>query len=212
MTGSLLQHSETWSLKSNYSISQKEETSLKSAFKDFLGGSIGVNMFSVSGEMSSENNRNIEELVEKTFNKSESIEWSIKIEFEPIENLLEGNIESEPVKTVADNSSTSNKDEEEYLEEIKFMLEDDGIIDDKERSILERFRARKGISKERAIELEKKLLSFGNLLEDEKEYLEEFQEIFNDGEITEKERRILSRMANRLGISETRVKELERLN
>jgi tetratricopeptide (TPR) repeat protein len=211
MTGSLLQHSETWSLKSNYSISQKEETSLKSAFKDFLGGSIGVNMLSVSGEMSSENNRNIEELVEKTFNKSESIEWSIKIEFEPIENLLEDNIESEPLKTVTDTSSTSNKAEEEYLEEIKFMLEDDGVIDDKERSILERFRERKGISKERAIELEKNLLSFGDLSEDEKEYLEEFQEILNDGEITEKERRILSRMANRLGISETRVVELEKL-
>lgn len=212
MAGSLLQHSETWSLKSNYSISQREETSLKSAFKDFLGGSIGVNMFSVNGEMSSENNRNVEELVEKTFNKSESIEWSIKIEFEPIENLLEGNIESDPVKKVADNSSTINKDEEEYSEELKFMLEDDGVIDDKERSILERFRERKGISKERAVDLEKNLLSFGNLLEDEKEYLEEFKEILNEGEITEKERRILSRMASRLGISETRVNELESLN
>jgi tetratricopeptide (TPR) repeat protein len=212
MAGSMLHHAETWSSKSNYSISEKEESNLKKAFKDFISGDIGVKLFSAKAEVNTDSNLEIDELVEKTFNKSESIEWSIKIEFEPIENLLVNNIESEPIKTIADTSSTSNKDEEEYLEEIKFMLEDDGVIDDKERSILERFRARKGISKERAIELEKNLLSFGNLLEDEKEYLEEFQEIFNDGEITEKERRILSRMANRLGISETRVKELERLN
>ena len=92
------------------------------------------------------------------------------------------------------------------------MLEDDGVIDDKERAILERFRERKGISEERAIELERILLSSGNLSEEEKEYVSEFQEILNDGEITEKERRILSRMASRLGISDERVRELEKLN
>lgn len=212
MAGSMLHHSETWSSKSNYSISEKEESNLKKAFKDFISGDIGVKLFSVKAEVNTDRNIEIDELVEKTFNKSESIEWSIKIEFEPIENLLEDNIETVTVKTITEVFSTSNKEEEEYLEEIKFMLEDDGIIDDKERSILERFRERKGISKETAIELEKNLLSFGDLSEDEKEYLEEFQEILNDGEITEKERRTLSRMANRLGISETRVKELEKLN
>jgi hypothetical protein len=48
------------------------------------------------------------------------------------------------------------------------------------------------------------------LNEAEKEYLEEYQEILNEGEITEKERRILDRMANRAGISEDRIKELEK--
>ena len=212
MAGSMLHHSETWSSKSNYSISEKEESNLKKDFKDFISGNIGIKLFSAKAEVNTDSNIEIDELVEKTFNKSESIEWSIKIEFEPIENLLEDDIETIAVKTITEVSSTSNKDDEEYLEEVKFMLEDDGLIDDKERSILERFRERKKISKERAIELEKNLLSFGDLSEDEKEYLEEFQEILNDGEITEKERRILSRMANRLGISETRAKELEKLN
>ncbi|WP_264529227.1 tetratricopeptide repeat protein [Flavobacterium sp. N502540] len=211
ITGSLLQHSETWSLKSNHSISEKEEISLKSAFKDFLGGSIGINMFSVSGEMSSENTRSIEELVEKTFNKSESIEWSIKIEFEPVENLLEENMGSVSETNKAEVSLVSNKDEQEYMEEVKFMLEYDGAIEDKGRAILERLRTRKGISKERSAELERNLLSYGVLSENEKEYFEEFKAILNDGEITEKERRILSRMANRLGISEERVEELEKL-
>ena len=75
---------------------------------------------------------------------------------------------------------------------------------------MERFREKRGISKERAIELENQLLSVGDLNEAEKEYLEEYQEILNEGEITEKERRILDRMANRAGISEDRIKELEK--
>ena len=208
-TGNILHHHDVLSSKSSYSISEKEETSLKEAFKTFIGGDIGIKMFNIGGGKSTERNNNLEELVEKTFNQSESIQWEIEIEFETTDNLLENNMESVPGKAILKDVPTSNKEEEEYLDEVKFMLEDDGIIDDKERSILERFRERKGITRERAIELEKNLLSFGNLSEDEKEYLEEFKEILNDGEITEKERRILSRKANRLGVSEERASQLE---
>ena len=99
---------------------------------------------------------------------------------------------------------------DEHLVHRHHGVEDDGEIDEKERSALERFREKRGISKERAIELENQLLSVGDLNEAEKEYLEEYQEILNEGEITEKERRILDRMANRAGISEDRIKELEK--
>ena len=210
MAGSILHHSETWSSKSNYSISEKEEKSLKEAFKEFVSADVGIGMFKANGRIDIDGHSNKEELVDKTFNQSESIEWRIEIEFEPIENLLEDYTETEPINTIAVCTSTSNKDEEEYLEEVKFHLEDDGEIDEKERSALERFREKRGISKERAIELENQLLSVGDLNEAEKEYLEEYQEILNEGEITEKERRILDRMANRAGISEDRIKELEK--
>ena len=196
INGNILHHHDIMSSKSSYSINENEKSKLKVAFKNVL----------IDAKVE------INSLMDHTFSQSETIEWEIEIEFESIENLLENNIESEPAKNITDTSSTSNKDEEEYLEEIKFMLEDDGVIDDKERAILERFRERKGISEERAIELERILLSSGNLSEEEKEYVSEFQEILNDGEITEKERRILSRMASRLGISDERVRELEKLN
>ena len=210
MAGGILHHSETWSSKSNYSISEKEEKSLKEAYKEFVSADIGIAMFKADVRIDTDGHSNKTELVDKTFNQSESIEWRIEIEFEPIENLLEDYTETEPINTIAVCTSTSNKDEEEYLEEVKFHLEDDGEIDEKERSALERFREKRGISKERAIELENQLLSVGDLNEAEKEYLEEYQEILNEGEITEKERRILDRMANRAGISEDRIKELEK--
>ncbi|MFV8323710.1 hypothetical protein [Flavobacterium sp. LS2R12] len=91
------------------------------------------------------------------------------------------------------------------------MLEDDGIIDQKERSILERFREKKGISNDRAAELENILTSISNFTENEKEYLEEYKEMLKDGEIAEKERKILNRFANRLGLLEERVSELEQI-
>ncbi|MBW4362347.1 TerB family tellurite resistance protein [Flavobacterium taihuense] len=208
-TGEIKRHHDILSSKSTYSISEKEEITLKEAFANYIGGGASYQMINATGSLNTEKNKKISQLIETTFNKSEAIQWEIDIEFESIENLSEN--------TEIVNSTTSMHGipvdlEQEYLEEVKFMLEDDGIIDDKERSILERFRERKGISKEKATELEKNLLSFGNLSEDEKEYFEEFQEILNEGEITEKERRILNRMANRLGISEERVQELEKFN
>ncbi|MGZ9735739.1 tetratricopeptide repeat protein [Flavobacterium sp. GNP002] len=205
-TGNILHHHDVLSSKSSYSISEKEETSLKEAFKTFIGGDIGFKMVNIGGGKTTERNNNIEELVEKTFSQSESIQWEIEIEFESIENLTEDLIRSEATIVISEALSDV---EDEYIEEVKFMLEDDGIIDEKERSILERFRERKGISKDRAAELENRLFSIGDLNENEKEYLEEYQELLNDGEITEKERKILNRMANRLAISEERANQLE---
>ncbi|QDW21092.1 hypothetical protein [Flavobacterium sp. KBS0721] len=103
-----------------------------------------------------------------------------------MENLLDYSIEPTLGRESRKDFSTLNKDEEEYINELKFMFEDKYTIDDKERSTLERFRARKGIARERAIELENNLQFLTNLSENEKEYLKEFKEILNDGEITNK--------------------------
>ena len=105
-------------------------------------------------------------------------------------------------------SSPTSK-ENQLKEEILFMLEDDGVIDDKERRILNRLGDKLGISLEKAKEIENKILSIGELNNNEKEYLEEFKEFLNDGEITEKERRILNRFATRLEITNERVIEIE---
>jgi hypothetical protein len=86
-------------------------------------------------------------------------------------------------------------------------LEDDGIIDSDERKLLERKRVRFGISEERAIEIEQ--MCVPSYTEEEKEYIEIYQELCADGEITERKRRMLERERQSLGISEERAKELE---
>ena len=75
---------------------------------------------------------------------------------------------------------------------------------------MDRLRNRLGISVERAEELEKSLQEI-QLTKEEKEYLEEYQACLEEGEISSKERRLLDRLRDKLGISEERAKEIETL-
>ena len=112
-------------------------------------------------------------------------------------------------ETSSGNEVTST--EQEYLDELKACLEEDGEISPKERRLLERFREKLGISAERAKELEESL-SAPQLTDAEKEYLEEYKAcIEEDGEISPKERRLLNRIRESLGISEERANEIEKL-
>jgi hypothetical protein len=227
-TGNIMRHHDVLSSKSSYSISQNEEITLKEAFIDYIGGGFSFKMVNANGGLSTEQNKKITELVDSTFTQSDTIQWDIEIEFESLENIeinrleslklnngsfVRNDIDAEPQSNTENNtikgSNVTNDFEQEYIEEVKYMLEDDGIIDAKEQSILERFRTRKGISENKAIELEKKIIPIGDLNENEKEYLDEYKELLNDGEIKEKERKMLNRMANRLVISEERVNQLE---
>lgn len=106
---------------------------------------------------------------------------------------------------------TNTTAENEYLEELKACLEEDGEISTKERRLLERFREKLGISAERAKELEDSL-STSQLTDAEQEYLEEYKACLeDDGEIYPKERRLLNRLRDTLGIPEERAIELEKL-
>lgn len=102
-------------------------------------------------------------------------------------------------------------DEQIYLDELKACLEEDNEISPKERRLLERLREKLGITPERAKELED-LLSAPQLTDEEKEYLDEYKAcIEEDGEISPKERRLLNRIRESLGISEERANEIEKL-
>lgn len=190
INGNILNHHEIISSKNSLSINESEKTSLKLAFKNFFADA----------------NINVGQLIEENFSQNESVEWEIEIEFESIENLKETHILKDLKQ---DLPNVTNDVEKDYVEEVKYMLADDGLIDEKERRILERFRERKGLSKQRAIELEDRFSIIGILGENEKEYLEEYKELLNEGEITEKERRILDRFADRLEIAAERIKALE---
>lgn len=90
------------------------------------------------------------------------------------------------------------------------FLSEDGEISSCERRLLNRLREKLGISERRAQELEDSLNS-SQLTSDEQEYLEEYRACLEEGEISSKERRLLDRLRDKLGIHPSRAKELENL-
>lgn len=99
--------------------------------------------------------------------------------------------------------------EVEYLEDLQGALAD-GPLGESARRILERRRSKLGISTERALALEQSLVQT-QLTDDEKEYLEDLKDCFEDGVISDTERRMISRSRTRLGLSEERALELEKM-
>ena len=100
-------------------------------------------------------------------------------------------------------------EEQEYLTEYKECIVDGGVISDKERRLLSRLAKSLGISDARIQELEA-LASISEITEEEQEYLNEYKACLADnGNISEKEQRLLSRLAKSLGISDEKVKELQ---
>ncbi|WP_026978220.1 hypothetical protein [Flavobacterium tegetincola] len=130
INGNILSHHDIISSKSTHSISNNEKSNLKVGLKTFF----------------SDVNLNRDTFIKNTIDESESIEWEIFVEFESLENLLEN--EESTISFVE--SSTFSDAENQYKEEVIFMLEDDGIIDEKERRILNRLKDKLKISDERA--------------------------------------------------------------
>lgn len=97
--------------------------------------------------------------------------------------------------------------EQEYLDMVIECMED-GEIGSRERKLLEKIRVKNGISEERAKELEA-TLSAPQLTDEEKEYLGAFKEACEDGEISDKQRRLLEKLRVMYGISESRAREIE---
>ena len=191
LNGNLLIHTEVISTKQVETLSTNEIKKLNAEIT-FLWGK-------VKATGSHTNEIDFKSETEKKYT------LEVAVEFEDIDNLQQ--VVSNENTLANEDKSTSNKSYEQYAEEIRFMLEDDGEIDEKERRVLERLRKNLGLSEEEAKQIEEQ---FTQLSQNEKEYLEEYQTIIADGEITEKERRLLNRLSSSLGISEERIKELEK--
>lgn len=108
-------------------------------------------------------------------------------------------------------SESNNASEREYLGEVKACLEDGGEITARERRLLDKLSNSLGISAERAAELEKIATGkCGDLTDSEKEYIDEYKACLQgDGVISDRERRLLDRLAKSLDISPERVREIE---
>ena len=103
-------------------------------------------------------------------------------------------------------SAFVTSEEQEYLEEIRACLDNDGEITSRERRLLDRLRKSLGITEARAKELE---ASVNSMSDEEKEYQEELKACLEDGTISDRERRLLDRLRKSLGISEERAKAIE---
>ena len=174
-------------------------------------------------------NGNWEQSMEEKFEAHENAILSIHVKFAPLESLektsvqdtIRGTIKRTMSSLTSYASSVKNivhkalpidmtDTEEEYLNELKACLEEDGEISSKERRLLNRLRERLGITEERAEELEISLLE-PKLTEEEKEYLDEYKACIEEGVLSSKEIRLLNRLRMSLGITENRAKELETL-
>ncbi len=149
-------------------------------------------------------NANVQGNFESQFKTSTETEWNIHVLFRSIKDF------KEPTGIVGESAHRQQlltAEEKEYIDEYKFCLEEDGVISPKEERMLDRLRLRLGITDERAKELVKELKP--SYTPAELEFINEIKLCLEeDGRITEKDLRILFRMASRMGISSERAEQL----
>lgn len=199
MSGGILKYSESVSSSENRVVTSNElqdiNAEIKVLFAKMKGGTKRESNYEIS--------------------MNEDQEWEIFVEFKPIEEFdasvdfsdIAETVQIEEVEGSPDSIFT--EEEKQYMDEVRYMLEDDDKIDEKESRLLERFRQKFNLSEDRANELKNILLSAVDLNSQELEYLKEYETFIQDGEIKERERRLLNRVANLLGISEDRALEIE---
>lgn len=152
-------------------------------------------------------NCDVKKNVSKQFASSVDTEWRVDVKFKSIDSFNDYSVDNSCHRTTASNLSA---EEQEYLEELTACI-NDGVISKGERRLLEKLRVKLGISQIRATELEDSLL-LANLSDEEKEYIEEYHAcLADDGSISSGERRLLDRLRHKLGISQDRALELEKM-
>lgn len=198
MNGNLLSHSEYLSSSEQKIISNSEMIN--------INAELNYLFTSIKGGIKTSTEHNIE--------NNNEMEWRVNVTFKPMEEFNEdsyGYTEALPVnEPLQIEESITDDKEQQYMEEVRFMLDDNGVIDERERMMLDRMINVLGISPERAQQLEMLVLSENELTKEEKEYLEKYKVFIENGEVSERERQMLIRFANLLDISEERALELEK--
>lgn len=151
---------------------------------------------------------------DKTFSKTEEIEWEIDMQFKPLQDFDDANTYKAQAIALTTQTQTADLSESElaYKEEVEFCLEDESEISAHSRKFLERKRQKLGLSETRAQEIEDMVkASLVSFTDEEKEYMEALDDVIEDGVIPDNVRRLLERERKSLGISEERAKELEEI-
>lgn len=152
--------------------------------------------------------------MDKTFSKTEEIEWEIDMQFKPLQDFDDANAYKAQAIALTNQTQTADLSESElaYKEEVEFCLEDECEISAHSRKFLERKRQKLGLSETRAQEIEGMVkASLVSFTDEEKEYMEALDDVIEDGVIPDNVRRLLERERKSLGISEERAKELEEI-
>lgn len=177
LNNSLEEYTEVISTSDYSALSKEEETQFNAA--------LNIILLKLKGRLSLQKiNRS---------KKDENTQWRITVKFATDLNNTQ--------------SGALSNNELEYSEEIKF-LGAKGVISDRERRLLNRLRESLGISEERATELEA-LCNPNVLTKEEQEYAEEVKVVLEDGSISDRERRLLDRLAKSLNISPDRAQQIE---
>ena len=185
--GNTLEYTECISSKLTFFTSSSEKEDIKAKLK--------VLMANIEGRSYEEEEKQLRE-------ETETI-WRVSVKFRSKKLLQE---KSQSRNTI---SSTLTYKEKEFLNEVRFCIEDDGIIDNSEQIFLNKTREKLGLTEERAKELQESLLK-PQFTENEKEYINALSELMTDGQIPESAQRIVERFRNLYEIDEQRANEIEK--
>lgn len=198
LNGNILSYVEHVSSTETTTVSSNQLMSLKGSFEYLFAKASG----------------SYDAKTDKTFSKTEEIEWEIDMKFKPLQDFDNTYVTNSQATDSIDQSQNSELSEEEiaYKEEVEFCLEDASEIDAHSRKFLERKRQKLGLSETRAQEIEDMVkASLVSFTDEEKEYMEALDDVIEDGAIPDNVRRLLERERKSLGISEERAKELEEI-
>ena len=185
--GNTLEYTECISSKLTFFTSSSEKEDIKAKLK--------VLMANIEGRIYEEEEKQLREDIETI--------WRVSVKFRS-KNLLQEKSQSR--NTI---SSTLTYKEKEFLNEVRFCIEDDGIIDNSEQIFLNKTREKLGLTEERAKELQESILK-PQFTENEKEYINALSELMIDGQIPESAQRIVERFRNLYEIDEQRANEIEK--
>lgn len=188
LEGSLLEHNEFMSSNQSQILNTNEINDLKVDLKVFFNKA----------------NVNVKKDVDVEIKNSSSTEWKVQVKFKPIDQFIPNKIVEDDSIDFVQLPISNNINENEFLEEYKFLIAD-GELSEKDQRILDRLRQRLNISEELATEL---IHSLSNCSNEEQELIDEIKYMLQDGEISEREERILLRFANKLGITNEKCLEL----
>ena len=182
-------------LECNECISSKSISFTTSSEKEDIKAKLKVLMANIEGRSYKEEEKQLKE-------ETETI-WRVSVKFRSKKLLQE---KSQSRNTI---SSTLTDTEKEFLNEVRFCIEDDGVIDNSEQIFLNKTREKFGLTEERAKELQESLLK-PQFTENEKEYINALSELMIDGQIPESAQRIVERFRNLYEIDEQRANEIEK--
>lgn len=184
--GNTLEYTECISSKLTFFTSSSEKEDIKAKLK--------VLMANIEGKSYEEEEKQLKE-------ETETI-WRVSVKFRSKKLLQEKSLSRNTI------SSTLTEKEKEFLNEVRFCIEDDGIIDNSEQIFLNKTREKLGLTEERAKELQESILK-PQFTENEKEYINALSELMIDGQIPESAQRIVERYRKLYEVSSQRAEELE---